>query len=200
MSDFSAPHLRPAEPPGETRRIYRGSSMFRVFLPGDLLRGEKLTAAQVEVGDIIAFDTPRGTETVHRVIGRTREGGLRTMGDNNPCPDCAPVAPEAQVLRIVAVLRNDGREEPVSCGKIGMAEFRRNRRRRWWTSELPRCMAGVCRRLWPFKRRLSAPVRFGDEEVFYIRRDTPVARRDAAGRVHWASPWYRVIYRIDRPS
>ena len=195
MSEFSAPDLRPAEPPDENRRIYRGESMLRVFVPGDLMRVEKLTAAQVEVGDIIAFDTPRGTVTVHRVIARLEDGSLRTMGDNNPAPDFAPVKPDATVMRVVSVRRSDGREEPVSRGKAGLAEFRRNRRRRWWTGELPRYMAGVCRRLWPFKRRLKAPVRFGRDEVFYAG-DVPVARRDAAGRVRWASPWYRVIYKI----
>lgn len=197
MSEFSAPDLRTAEPPDENRRIYRGESMLRVFAPGDILRGEKLTAAQVEAGDIIAFDTPRGGVTVHRVIARTKEGKLRTMGDNNHCPDFATVEPEATVLRIVAVRRNDGEEQPVHGGKAGMAEFRRNRRRRWFQSELPRYMAGVCRRLWPFKRRLKDPVRFGGDEVFYIRRDTPAARRTADGRIHWYSPWYRVIYKID---
>ena len=197
MCDFSAPKLRPAEPPDENRRIYRGESMLRVFIPGDLLQVEKLKAAQVDLGDIIAFDTARGSVTVHRVIARLKDGNLRTMGDNNPCPDIDPVAPDATVMRVLAVRRNDGREEPVSRGKAGLKEFRRNRRRRWWSSEIPRYLAGVCRRLWLFKRRLGAPVRFGEEEVFYIRRDTPVARRDAAGRVRWASPWYRVIYKID---
>ena len=197
MSEFSAPDLRPAEPPDENRHIYRGESMRRVFVPGDMLRGEKLTAEQVEVGDIIAFDTARGSITVHRVIARTNDGKLRTMGDNNPCPDFAPIAPGTEVLRILEVRRNDGKVEPVSRGASGMAEFRRNRRRRWWRNELPRYMAGVCRRLWPFKRRLDGPVRFGNEEVFYIRRNTPAARRDAAGRLHWYSPWYRVIYKID---
>ena len=197
MSEFSAPDLIPAEPPDENRRIYRGESMLRVFVPGDLLLGEKLTAAQVEIGDIIAFDTPRGGVTVHRVIARTDDGKLRTMGDNNRCPDFAPVEPNAKVLRILEVRRFDGRLEPVHGGKSGMAEFRRNRRRRWFQSELPRYAAGVCRRLWPFKRRLKDPVRFGSEEVFYIRRGTPAARRTADGRIHWYSPWYRVIYRID---
>lgn len=197
MREFSAPELHPAKPPDGDSKIYRGDSMRRVFRPGDLLRGEWLTAAQAEIGDIIAFDSVRGGVTVHRVIARTRDGKLRTMGDNNPCPDFTPVEPDAQVLRIVAVGGGDSEERPVSGGKTGMAEFRRNRRRRWFQSELPRCLAGVCRRLWPFKRRLSDPVRFGKDEVFYVRRDTPVARRDAAGKIHWASPWYRVIYRID---
>ena len=198
MCEFSAPDLRPATPPGENWRIYRGSSMMGVFAPGDLLRGEKLRAAQAEVGDIVAFDTARGTVTVHRVIGRSAAGKLRTMGDNNPCPDFAPVEAEAQVLRILEVRRSDGRLDPVTRGEIGLAEFRRNRRRRWFRSELPRYAAGVCRRLWPFKRRLTAPVSFGGEEVFYAPGGkTPVARRDAAGRIRWFSPWYRVIYRIN---
>ena len=197
MSEFSAPELRPAESPDENRRIYRGESMLRVFVPGDMLLGEKLTAAQAEIGDIIAFETARGTMTVHRVIARTEDGKLRTMGDNNPRPDHFPIEPDAAVLRILEVRRNDGKVEPVSRGENGMAEFRRNRRRRWFRSELPRYAAGVCRRLWPFKRRLNDPVRFGKEEFFYIRRNTPAARRSADGRIHWYSPWYRVIYKID---
>ena len=108
MSDFSTPELRPAEPPDETRRIYRGESMLGVFVPGDLLRVEKLTAAQVEVGDIIVFDSPRGGVTVHRAIERTKDGGLRTMGDNNPAPDINLVAPDAVIFRVVEVRRGDG--------------------------------------------------------------------------------------------
>jgi len=195
MSDFSTPDLRPAGAPEENRRIYRGESMLRVFVPGDILQVEKIAAAQAEPGDIIAFDTPRGSVTVHRVIARDKDGGLVTMGDNNPVPDFSPVDPGAAVLRVVEVRRGDGREEPVTRGKAGMAEFRRNRRRRWWTGELPRYMAGVCRRLWPFKKTLRAPVRFGTEEVFYVNA-TPVARRSADGQVRWNSPWYRVIYKI----
>ena len=198
MCDFSAPDLRPTGPPGENWRIYRGKSMLGVFRPGDMLHGEKLAAAQVEVGDIIAFDTARGTVTVHRVIGRTKDGKLRTMGDNNPCPDFAPVEPDAQVLRILEVRGLDGNLAPVSRGAKGMAEFKRNRRRRWFRSEIPRYAAGVCRRLWPFKRKVKTSVRFGEEEVFYASfPDTPVARRTASGRLEWFSPWYRVIYRID---
>ena len=195
MSDFSTPELRPAEPPDETRRIYRGESMLGVFVPGDLLRVEKLTAAQVEVGDIIVFDSPRGGVTVHRAIERTKDGGLRTMGDNNPAPDINLVAPDAVIFRVVEVRRGDGGTAPVSGGRTGMAEFRRNRRRRWFRRELPRYASGICRRLWPFKKTLPAPVRFGGEEVFYVR-GTPVAQRSADGRVRWFSPWYRVIYRI----
>ena len=198
MSDFSAPDLHPREMPGENWRIYRGSSMLGVFIPGDLLRGEKLTAAQVEVGDIIAFDTPRGSVTVHRVIARTKDGKLRTMGDNNPRPDVAPVDSDAQVLRILEEKLRDGTIVPVSHGKTGMAEFRRNRIRRWFQSEIPRYAAGLCRRLWPFKRRLTNSIRFGTDEVFYASSpNTPIVRRDAAGRLHWFSPWYRVIYKID---
>ena len=196
MSDFSTPDLRPAGAPDDNWRIYRGESMLRVFVPGDLLRVEKIAAAQVELGDIIAFDTPRGTVTVHRAIARKRNGELVTMGDNNPRPDISPVKPEASVLRVVEVRRADGRVEPVSGGEAGMAEFRRNRRCRWFQSELPRYAAGICRRLWPFKRRLSPPVRFGGEEVFYVRQK-PVAKRFRDGRVRWASPWYRVIYKIE---
>ena len=198
MSDFSKPELRRADEAGEDWRIYRGSSMLRVFAPGDLLQTEKLSAAQAAVGDVIVFDTPHGGVTVHRVIARTADGELRTMGDNNPRPDAEKIAPEAPVFRVVAVKRADGRLEPVAGGAAGMKEFRRHRRQRRWGAELPRYAAGVCRRLWPFKRRLSAPLRFGDDEVFYASRTGPlVARRDAGGRVHWFSPWYRVIYKIE---
>lgn len=199
MFDYSKPVLRPAELP-ENQRFYSGESMRRVFVPGDLMQVEKMTMAErVDPGDIIIFRERPGRIVVHRVIARLEDGKLRTMGDNNPCPDFAPVAANAAVLRVVSVRRIDGREEPVSSGKEGITEFRRHRRQRWWGAELPRYAAGVCRRLWPFKRKLGAPVRFGDVKFFYVG-ETPVARRDAAGLVHWFSPWYRVIYKIDRCS
>ena len=47
----------------------------------------------------------------------------------------ATVEPEAAVLRILEVQRADGRLSPVTRGKAGMAEFRRNRRSRWFRSE-----------------------------------------------------------------
>jgi len=195
MSDFSTPDLRPAETPDDNWRIYRGESMLRVFVPGDLLRVEKIAATQAAPGDIIAFDTPCGSVTVHRVIARKRNGDLVTMGDNNPRPDFSPVKPDTAVLRVVEVRRGDGKVEAVSGGKVGMAEFRRNRRRRWFRGELPRYASGICRRLWPFKHRLRTPVHFGEDEVFYVRQK-PVAKRSRDGRVRWFSPWYRVIYRI----
>lgn len=196
MNDFSTPELRPTALPDENWRIYRGESMLRVFVPGDILHVERIAAAQTELGDIIAFDTPRGGVTVHRAIARKPSGELVTMGDNNPRPDVYRIKPETTVFRVVEVRRGDGRSETVSGGKDGMAEFRRNRRRRWFQGELPRYASGICRRLWPFKRRLRTPVRFGGEEFFYVRQK-PVAKRSESGRVRWASPWYRVIYRID---
>ena len=196
MSDFSAPDMRPAKLPDGNWQIYRGESMLGVFVPGDLLRVESISAGQAELGDIIAFDNQRGGVTVHRAIERDRNGMVVTMGDNNPGPDLFHIRSDTAVLRVVEVLRCDGSTSAVSGGKAGMAEFRRNRRRRWWTKELPRYAAGICRRLWPFKRRLPPPVRFGAEEVFYVN-ETPAAKRSRDGRVYWFSPWYRVIYRID---
>ncbi len=197
MSDFSRPAIRSLADNGGEWRIYRGSSMFRVFTPGDLLQVEKLVAAQAEIGDVIGFDTPRGTVAVHRLIGRSPSGKLRTMGDNNPGPDAEAIPPDAAIIRVVAVRGTDGEIRPVTRGAAGLAEFRRNRRRRWWGAELPRYMAGICRRLWYFKRTLRTPVRFGGEEIFYAG-EIPVARRGANGRLSWSSPWYRVIYRIGR--
>ena len=195
MSEFSPPEMHALPASGGDWRIYRGNSMLRVFAPGDLLQLEPLAAAQAEPGDVIAFDAPHGVAVVHRLIGRAPDGRLRTMGDNNPLPDAGTIPPDAAVFRVVAIREADGTLRPVARGAAGLAEFRRNRRNRWWHAELPRMLAGICRRLWCFKRTLNDPVRFGDEEIFYAGR-TPVARRGGDRCVRWTSPWYRVVYRI----
>ena len=195
MSDFSKPELVPHPANDKNWRIYRGNSMLRVFVPGDLLIVETAAAKKLRRGDVVCFDAPNGSLTVHRVIGRSADGGIVTMGDNNPRPDPDPLSPDAEVGIVRAVRKITGRETALRGGFAGMTAFRINRMRRFG-AQLSRMAAGALRRINPFRIALKAPVRFGDEEVFFFR-GIPVAKRGRAAREEWLSPWYRTFLRVD---
>ena len=191
MSDFIPPELSPRSGISEGERIYRGTSMLRVFTPGDILTVKPIRAGEARRGDIICFEGPRG-ETVHRVV-RKSAGKIVTMGDNNPGPDPEPLKPDARVWLVTARRDAAGGVHAVSGGKRGLFVFRVNRGRRavrWCFDRL----AGVLRRVIFVKYPLERKVRFGGDEIFYFG-GRPVLRRDASGRETWLSPWYRVVFR-----
>ena len=193
MSDFIPPELSPRSGVSDGERIYRGTSMLRVFTPGDILTVEPMRAGDVRRGDIICFAGPRG-ETVHRVV-RKSAAGIVTMGDNNRCHDPEPLGPDAKVWLVTARRDAAGVVHAVRGGKRGRFAFRINRMRRgcrWFFDRV----AGVLRRVMIVKYPLRHKVRFGGDELFYFR-STPVLRRDAAGKETWLSPWYRVFFKAD---
>ena len=191
MRDFIPPELsvRPNAADGE--RIYRGSSMFRVFTPGDILTVVPRRAGETQVGDIICFNGIRG-ETVHRVV-RKNATQVVTMGDNNASPDAEPLRPDAPVRLVTARRDAAGVVHEVPGGRRGVFAFRVNRARRgarWFFDRL----AGILRRVMIVKYPLRRKVRFGSDEIFYFG-GRPVLRRDAAGKEMWLSPWYRVFFK-----
>ena len=191
MPDFTAPKLSPRPGVQDGERIYRGNSMFRVFIPGDLLRVRPLRAGDAEPGDIICFDGIHG-ETVHRVVRKTAVAVV-TMGDNNPRPDTEQLRPNDKVWLVTERCDVRGGRYAVYGGKRGMRTFRLNRMRRalrWFSDR----SAGVLRRVLIFKCHLYKKVRFGADEIYYFR-NTPVLRRDASGKEVWLSPWYRAVFK-----
>lgn len=195
MSDFSKPEMSPRQTAGENWRIYRGNSMLRVFSPGDLLIVEPIPAGKAGKGDVVCFDPPNGRHTVHRVVGRRADGGIITMGDNNSRPDRCTLPPDAAIGIVRAVRKVSGRKVAIRGGFVGMTTFRINRLRRFG-ARLSRLSAGALRRVNLFRIRLGAPVRFGDEEIFFFR-GTPVARRKRDAKEEWLSPWFRAFLKID---
>lgn len=66
--------------------IVEGTSMEPTYQDGDLVIARQ--ESSYEVGDVITYDAPVGTEfpVIHRVIG-FEEGGYITQGDNRDRPD-----------------------------------------------------------------------------------------------------------------
>ena len=191
MSDFIAPELSPRSGISEGERIYRGTSMFRVFAPGDILTVKPIRAGEAQRGDVICFENPRG-ETVHRVVRKSADRVV-TMGDNNSGPDPEPLRPDANVWLVTGRRDLAGKLHKVEGGSAGLFAFRVNRMRRsvrWCFDRL----AGILRRVVFVKYPLDRKVRFGGDEIFYFG-GKPVLRRDASGRETWLSPWYRVVFK-----
>lgn len=97
--------VRGATVAGFSLAVISSGSMEPVLEVDDLI----LNHAQdsYRVGDIITFDSGTGL-TTHRIVAITPEGFI-TRGDSNNVADQDPVAPDAVVGRVVAVLPVMGR-------------------------------------------------------------------------------------------
>ena len=191
MRDFIPPKLSPRSEVSDGERIYRGISMFRVFVPGDILTVKPIRAGEAQRGDIICFEGARG-ETVHRVVRKSADKVV-TMGDNNSRPDAEPLECEARVWLVTQRRDTAGKLHEVVGGSAGLFAFRINRMRRgarWFFDRL----AGVLRRVTVVKYPLRHKARFGGDEIYYFR-GKPVLRRDGSGREVWLSPWYRAVFK-----
>lgn len=86
-------------------KVIMSNSMHPVFSRGSMVIVKKISAIDVEVGDIVQYTAP-GHTTTHRVIriDFTEDGSgkrvFTTRGDNNPSPD-----PPVKANQIVGVIR-----------------------------------------------------------------------------------------------
>ena len=87
-------------------------SMEPKMYAGDVVIIAKVSADNVELGDVIQFRVPEGITIMHRVIEiqETEGGGQRfiTKGDNNPQADSEPVIPENVVGKAVMTIPKIG--------------------------------------------------------------------------------------------
>jgi signal peptidase len=87
--------------------VVLSGSMEPTMSPGDVVLVERVDAAAVEPGGIIAFDRQgEPVPTTHRVIGVTERDGTRlfeTKGDANDNPDRQPVRPGQLRGRVLSV-------------------------------------------------------------------------------------------------
>lgn len=74
-----------------------GNSMCPFLRPGDTAHLE-LPGEPLKKGDIVLFTRPDGRYILHRIVGRTPEGGFWILGDNQTVPE--PV--EREQIRAVA--------------------------------------------------------------------------------------------------
>lgn len=88
--------------------VVAGGSMGPALEPGDVCIVRR-HGEQVEVGDVVLLARPGWPGGVlHRVVGFTSGGDVRTRGDANPTCDRDPTAPEDVLGEVVAVLRVGG--------------------------------------------------------------------------------------------
>ena len=179
---------------GETiKRFYRGLSMTRVFVPGDLLYIEIVPVVELKLGDIVAYcdakSDPDAVDTVHRIIAITPQG-LICRGDNNQYPDRNPVTQQQLIGRVIGFERG-GRRREVRGGPAGMRRARLN----WARSSLARILASPVRPLYLWVRESGLAglvwkprirrVRFcspDGEYVKYVRHGRTVAVRHPGSR------------------
>jgi signal peptidase len=87
-------------------------SMEPKMYPGDVVIIAKVSAENIETGDVIQFRVPDGVTVMHRVIEtQETEGGDKvfiTKGDANDEPDLEPVIPDNVVGRAVMTIPKIG--------------------------------------------------------------------------------------------
>ena len=98
--------------------VYYGSSMYRVFTPGERLELEEVGFDDLQVGDVVVVNVPGQKQYVHRIIEK-KSGVAVTMGDNNADIDdfrdmqdelidrFGDIPSSAQALLDIALLRAD---------------------------------------------------------------------------------------------
>jgi len=173
--------------------FYKGNSMRGMFVDGERLSLESASFDSLRVGDVVAiFD--RTPYYVHRVV-ELAPGRAVTMGDNNPRPDAHTLVPASHIKLVVRAQGLDGSVRSVLGGESGMAQFRRQQRRR----RLRVCAAAL---LVPFKplKYLRIPARtvtrFRNGAVQWSCAGIPVAARSASGSfkyLHWSK---RLLFRV----
>ena len=180
-----------AETPHEAQ--YTGNSMKGVFVPGETLFLAEAAFKSLQKGDVVAiFD--RSPYYVHRIVEKHADCAV-TMGDNNARPDAAKLTPQSKFRLVLRAQGQDGNVRQISGGEAGMAQFRRQQRRRTvygFASMLAR----------PFKplKFLRIPAktetRFRDGTVQWSCGRIPVAARTPGGKtiyLHWSK---RLFFRI----
>ncbi len=95
---------------GPLRVRVRGVSMHPTLRPGDVVRVERAGPDELRPGDVVLFQNGHGA-LLHRFLGRTPEGLMRTRGDAMASPD-PPWPPEALIGKAVGV-EQQGRVVPI---------------------------------------------------------------------------------------
>lgn len=115
----------------ENHLLYKGNSMTRVFVQGDILVVKEIPMVEFLRGDIVAFKLAGAKDgIVHRIV-RILPDGFATMGDNNPRPDTWAVTAKDHPQLVVERIDIDGRHHRIARGGFGRLSFRWHRCRYW---------------------------------------------------------------------
>ena len=173
--------------------FYTGNSMRGMFVTGERLVLEPAPFDALRVGDVVAvFD--RTPYYVHRIVEISPDRAV-TMGDNNPRPDAAPLAPASYFRRVVRAHGLDGSVRDVPGGEAGMAQFLRQQRRR----RLRACASAL---LIPFKplKFLRIPARtetrFRNGTRQWSCAGIPVAAQSSSGTFRYLCWPMRFLFRV----
>lgn len=174
--------------------LYHGTSMYRVFVPGERLIVREIAPDELVCGDVVVVTYPDREPVVHRVI-RKDKVELQTMGDNNSHADEPVRFDDGHTFQLVVEAESlSGERRRVINGAKGLRLFYRNQRR----MKIRRMFSRI---LWSFEScffwRLRADhiCRFGDDEVYYYR-STPLARRYGNGRTVYLKWYLRLLYKV----
>lgn len=177
-------------PDTQNEAVYTGGSMRGSFVPGETLILAETAFDTLQTGDIVAiFD--RSPYYVHRVVEKNADYAV-TMGDNNDRPDAARLTPDSRFKLVVRAKTLNGMEREISEGEAGMAQFRRQQRKRRFASMLIRPFRPLKFLRLPANRE----TRFRDGTVQWSFAGIPVAARSPAGKtvyLHWSK---RLFFRI----
>ena len=164
--------------------VYYGSSMYRVFTPGERLELEEVGFDDLQVGDVVVVNVPGQKQYVHRIIEK-KSGAAVTMGDNNADIDDFRVTPQSNFRRVIFAVSADGARRQIAGGSAGMKDFYRHRRQRKFRLTV-RKMLKSCEFLLFWRHTLHEKKVFGGDECFYWK-SRAVARRTADGRCAYTS-------------
>lgn len=177
-------------PETQNEAVYTGNSMRGTFVPGETLILAETAFDTLQTGDVVAI-FERSPYYVHRIIEKNADCAV-TMGDNNPRPDALRLTRDSQFRLVTEVRGLDGIVRQIPGGEAGIAQFRRQQRKRRFAARMIR----------PFKPlkflRLPAnrETRFRDGTVQWSFGSIPIAARSPAGKtvyLHWSK---RLFFRI----
>jgi signal peptidase len=186
---------------------YAGSSMWPVLRHGDLLQ-VACPRRTPRSGDVVVYRAPRTRKsTVHRIVGRDREGFV-TRGDNNR--QCDPYRlNHNRILGIVTAVHRGPRVHRVSGGAAGLLGARLRGAGRAVARSLKMPLRPLYRALRHpglglkrFSRRRHPKLvafRLGDRTGFYLIHDgRPVGYQDQPGQRWNIGAWRRLF--VDESS
>jgi len=177
-------------PETQNEAVYTGNSMRGTFVPGETLILAETAFDTLQTGDVVAI-FERSPYYVHRIIEKNADSAV-TMGDNNGRPDALRLTRDSRFRLVTEARGLDGIVRQIPGGEAGIAQFRRQQRKRRFAARMIR----------PFKPlkflRLPAnrETRFRDGTVQWSFGSIPIAARSPAGKtvyLHWSK---RLFFRV----
>lgn len=174
------------------KKIYRGSSMRRVFRDGEMIYLERIDFLRVRRGDVLVFKRGDGVWIIHRAVKKTGKE-IITRGDNCTSCDSEPLTSRHELFRAIYVGGLNGVVRPVYNGWFGCWHSFGNRLRRRGRV----IFGGVVNSLLPFmwwRRTLKEPVMVGAVAHFMAGGKLVAVR--SRGEVKYKKAINKIFYKL----